>query len=96
MYVSANFNGQAISDLLSSIYLWFALKYVIDANKLLSKNTTILKPLRIYNNLVVFLMLLFQAPIFLCPSAVDINGFTDPDYINTEDCSLIMHFQANA
>jgi hypothetical protein len=30
-------------------------------------------------------------PLFLCPSAVDIKGYTDPDYITTEDCALIMH-----
>jgi len=59
MYVSSSFNGQVISDLLSSIYLWFALKFIIDAKKLFSKNTKLLKPLRIYNNIVLFLMLLF-------------------------------------
>ena len=95
MYTSSSFNGQAISDLLSSIYLWFALKYIIDAKKLFSKNTKILRPLRIYNRIVLFLILIYQMPIFLCPSAVDINGYTDPDYINTEDCALIMHFQSN-
>ena len=34
-------------------------------------------------------------PLFLCPSSVDINGFTDPDYISTEDCALIMHQHSN-
>ena len=34
-------------------------------------------------------------PIFLCPSAVDINGYTDPEYVSTEDCALIMHYQSN-
>jgi hypothetical protein len=92
MWTSASFNGLAISDLLSSIYLWFALKYIIDAKKLFSKNTKILRPLRIYNRIVLFLILIYQMPIFLCPSAVDINGYTDPDYINTEDCALIMHY----
>ena len=95
MYTSASITGQAISDLISSIYLWFALKYIIDAKKLFSKNTKILSPLRTYNRIVLFLMLLYQMPAFLCPSAVDINGYTDPEYINTEDCALIMHFQAN-
>ena len=95
MYTSSSFNGQAISDLLSSIYLWFALKYIINAKKLFSKNTKILRPLRTYNRIVLFLILIYQMPLFLCPSAVDINGYTDPDYINTEDCSLIMHYQSN-
>ena len=92
MYTSSSFNGQAISDLLSSIYLWYALKYIINAKKLFSKNTKILSSLRTYNRIVLFLILIYQMPLFLCPSAVDINGYTDPDYINTEDCSLIMHY----
>lgn len=93
MYASSSFNGMAMSDLLSSIYLWFALKYIIDIKKLFSKNTKILKPLRIYNRIVLFFILIYQSPLFLCPSAVDINGYTDPDYISTEDCALIMHHQ---
>jgi len=94
MYVSSCFNGQAVSDLLSSIYLWFALKFIINIKKLFSKNTKVLKPLRIYNRIVLFALLLYQMPVFLCPSAVDINGYTDPDYIDTEDCALIMHHQS--
>jgi hypothetical protein len=95
MYASSCFNGSAVSDLTSSIYLWFALKYIINIKKLFSKNTKILKPLRIYNRIVLFSLLLFQMPLFLCPSAVDINGYTDPDYINTEDCAQIMHHYSN-
>ena len=95
MYVSSCFNGQAVSDLLSSIYLWFALKFIINIKKLFSKNTKVLKPLRIYNRIVLFALLLYQMPVFLCPSAVDINGYTDPDYIDTEDCALIMHHQSS-
>ena len=93
MYVSATFNGHAISDLLSSIYLWFALKFIINIKKLFTKNSKILRPLRIYNRIVLTLILVYQMPLFLCPSAVDIQGYTDPDYITTEDCALIMHHQ---
>jgi len=39
-------------------------------------------------------MLIYQAPIFLCPTAVDINGYTDPEYVNTEDCALILRHQS--
>jgi hypothetical protein len=95
LYVSSSFNGQAISDLLSSIYLWFALKYTINIKKLFSKNTKMLGSLRIYNRVVLFMILLYQMPLFLCPSAVDIKGYTDPDYINTEDCALIMTYHSN-
>lgn len=59
MYTSASLTGQAISDLISSIYLWFALKYIIDAKKLFSKNTKILRPLRTYNRIVLFLFLIY-------------------------------------
>jgi hypothetical protein len=96
MYVSSSFNGRAMSDLLSSIYLWFALKFIIDIKKLFAKNTKILRPLRTYNRIVLLLILIYQMPLFLCPSSVDINGYTDPDYIDTEDCALIMHHQNSA
>ena len=39
MYASSTLNGHAMSDLISSIYLWFALKFIINAKKLFSKNT---------------------------------------------------------
>ena len=87
MYASSTFNGRAMSDLLSSIYLGFALRFIINIKKVFSKNTKLLKALRIYNRIVLTLILVYQMPVFLCPSAVDINGFTDPDYINTEDCA---------
>ncbi len=91
MFVSATFNGHAMSDLLSCIYLWFALKFIINIKKLFSKNTKLLKHLRTYNRIVLTLIIIYQMPLFLCPSAVDIKGYTDPDYITTEDCALIMH-----
>jgi hypothetical protein len=59
MYVSATFNGHAISDLLSSIYLWFALKFIINIKKLFTKNSKILRPLRIYNRIVLTLILVY-------------------------------------
>jgi hypothetical protein len=95
MFVSATFNGHAMSDLLSCIYLWFALKFIINIKKLFSKNTKILKHLRTYNRIVLTLIIIYQMPLFLCPSAVDIKGYTDPDYITTEDCALIMHKQSS-
>ena len=91
VYSSAMLNGRSVSDILSSIYLYFALKYIINNKQLFSKNTKYISSLRTYNWMVMTFILIYQSPFFICPSAVDINGYTDPDYINTEDCSLIMH-----
>ena len=59
MYCSSTLNGIAMSDLISSIYLWFALKFTIDIKKLFSKNTKMLKPLRIYNRIVLTCILVY-------------------------------------
>lgn len=91
IYASSMLNGKSVSDIISSIYLYFALKFIINNDKLFSKNTKYIRSLRTYNFLVLTLTLVYQLPFFLCPSAVDISGYTEPDYITTEDCSLIMH-----
>ena len=59
MFVSSTFNGHAMSDLLSSIYLWFALKFIINIKKLFSKNTKVLKSLRTYNRIILTLILIY-------------------------------------
>jgi hypothetical protein len=93
IYASSMLNGRSVSDITSSIYLYFALKFIINNKKLFSRNTKYIKSLRTYNRLVLTLLLIYQCPFFICPSAVDINGATEPDYITSEDCSLIMHHQ---
>jgi hypothetical protein len=93
VYASSMLNGKSVSDITSSVYLYFALKFIINNKKLFSRNTKYIKSLRTYNRLVLTLLLIYQCPFFICPSSVDIQGYTDPDYINTEDCSLIMHHQ---
>lgn len=93
IFASSMLNGRSVSDITSSIYLYFALKFIINNKKLFTRNTKYIKSLRTYNRLVLTLLLIYQCPFFICPSAVDINGYTEPDYITTEDCSLIMHKQ---
>jgi hypothetical protein len=95
IYASSMLNGRSVSDITSSIYLYFALKFIINNKKLFSKNTKYIKSLRTYNRLVLTLILIYQCPFFICPSAVDIQGYVEPDYVTTEDCSLIMHHQVD-
>lgn len=83
-----------VSDLLSAIYLWFGLVFIIRMRKLFVDNIKVLRPLRTYNRIVMTLILIYQMPLFLCPTSVDIQGYSDPDYVTTEDCALIMHRQA--
>jgi hypothetical protein len=91
---SATLNGHMVSDLLSSIYLWFALVFIVRMRKFFADHVKVLRPLRAYNRIVLSLVMLYQAPLFLCPTSIDINGYSDPDYVTTEDCALIMHRQA--
>ena len=91
---SSTLNGHMVSDLLSSIYLWFALVFIVRMRKFFADHIKVLKPLRTYNRIVLSLILLYQMPLFLCPTSIDINGYSDPDYVTTEDCALIMHRQA--
>lgn len=83
-----------MSDLLSSIYLWFGLVFIVRLRNMFVRHVKVLKPLKIYNRIVISLILLYQMPVFLCPTSIDIQGYSDPDYVTTEDCALIMHNQA--
>ena len=91
LVAACTLNGIAVSDLASAIYLWFALIFIVRCRELFANHNKEIKELRIFNRIVITLMLIYQMPLFICPSAVDINGYTDPDYITTEDCALLSH-----
>ena len=68
MIFATTFHGTETSDLLTTIYLFIALYYVINFRKLYTRNSKLLSFLRSYNLLVLFALLAFQAPLFLCPT----------------------------
>jgi hypothetical protein len=72
IYASSMLNGKSVSDVTSSVYLYFALKFIINNKKLFERNSKYIKSLRTYNRLVLTLILIYQCPFFICPSAVDI------------------------
>jgi len=59
IYASSMLNGKSVSDITSSIYLYFALKFIINNKKLFSRNTKYIKSLRTYNRLVLTLLLIY-------------------------------------
>lgn len=66
LYAAAS-SGRA-SDLLSTVYLLFALNFLINFQKFVSKKAgTMLSSLRIYNFVDIALLLAFQSPLFECP-----------------------------
>jgi hypothetical protein len=72
IYASSMLNGKSVSDIASSVYLYFALKFIINNKKLFERNSKYIKSLRTYNRLILTLILIYQCPFFICPSAVDI------------------------
>lgn len=72
IYASSMLNGKSVSDIASSVYLYFALKFIINNKKLFERNSKYIKSLRTYNRLLLTLILIYQCPFFICPSAVDI------------------------
>jgi hypothetical protein len=78
-------NGHGLSDLFTSVYLFFALYYVINFRKLFTQNARLLRSLRIYNLLVLLSIVAFQAPVFRCP-AVEQGKVDGSSYITNKQC----------
>ena len=69
MIFAASFHGSGTSDVLSTGYLLIAMYYIVNFRKLFTKNYQMLKFLRGYNLAVLFIVVMFQTPLFICPSA---------------------------
>ena len=62
-----DYEGEDVSELISIVYIFFSLTYVLHFRNLYTKNSTYLKPLRILNFSILSLNLIYQMPIFKCP-----------------------------
>lgn len=60
-------DGEGIAELISVVYLCFGLTFILHFRNVYTSNLTYLKPLRIFNFVIIALTLLFQMPIFKCP-----------------------------
>lgn len=68
MFFAATFHGSGMSDLLSTVYLFLAMYYIVNFRKLYTKNYEMLKFIRNYNLIVLLAVIIFQIPLFICPS----------------------------
>lgn len=87
-------DGDDIAELVSVVYLCFGLTYILHFRNLYTRNLAYLKPLRVFNFVIVTLTLLFQMPIFKCPYSQD-----DEKYITNKKCvemSMEDHSKANS
>jgi len=71
---ATKFHGSGMSDMLSTAYLFLAFYYIGVFRKLYTKNSQILSYLRTYNYYVLFSLLVFQIPFFVCPAIPDENA----------------------
>jgi hypothetical protein len=60
-------DGDDIAELISVVYLCFGLTFILHFRSLYTRNLSYLKPLRVFNFVIVALTLLFQMPLFKCP-----------------------------
>jgi hypothetical protein len=84
---AATFHGSGMSDLISTVYLFLAFYYIVNFRKFFTKNSNMLTTLRMYNYVVLFSQLVFQAPVFLCPAIPTNNA----DYISYKNCTTIQN-----
>jgi hypothetical protein len=87
---SATFGSSSYSDLISCIYLFLALYYLLHFRKLYTLNSKILTFVRTYNVIVLFAILLFQSPLFPCPYVLiessEDGTTTSVSYISKTEC----------
>jgi hypothetical protein len=86
---AATFHGSGMTDMISTVYLFLAFYYIVNFRKFFTKNSNMLTTLRIYNYVVLFSQLAFQAPLFLCPAIPSSNV----GYISYKNCSTIQNTQ---
>ena len=68
MIFAATYHESGMSDMLSAGYLFISMYYITNFRKLYTKNHQMLKFIRGYNFFMMFTVIIFQAPLFLCPS----------------------------
>lgn len=71
MILAATFHGKGKSDLISTVYLFLAFYYIVNFRKLYTKNSNLISYLRKYNLIVLFSILIFEIPVFICPAILD-------------------------
>ncbi len=66
-----------MAELISVVYLCIGLTFVLHFRNFYTSNVTYLKPLRIFNFVIIALTLLFQMPVFKCPYSLDEKYITN-------------------
>ena len=74
-------DGDDIAEFISVVYLSFGLTFILHFRSLYTKNTTYLKPLRVFNFVIAALTLLFQMPVFICPFSQN-----NDQYVTNKKC----------
>lgn len=85
-FLATTFHGTGMTDLLSVFYLFYAFYFILYLRKLYTRNSQMLQSVRNYNIWVFYSILIFQAPVFLCPAVVT----KDNSYWNQKECASEM------
>jgi hypothetical protein len=83
-------NGKDLSGLISVVYLFFGLSYILNFRNFYEKNVVQLKALRIWNFIVLAAVLIFQLPLFECPAFFNESKTNKGElYITNEQCVML-------
>ena len=74
------------TDLISIVYLFFGMYYIVNFRKLCTQNVKMLDKLKKFNYLVITCMLVYQIPIFECPGIEETGNDT---FITNKRCQVL-------